>query len=41
VTGPYEIKVLEGVSHWIPEQVPEELAAHILERIGGGSGTGR
>jgi pimeloyl-ACP methyl ester carboxylesterase len=33
VTGPFEFKVLEGVSHWIPEQAPDELAAHILERI--------
>ena len=33
VTGPFDFKVLEGVSHWIPEQVPDELAAYILERI--------
>lgn len=33
VTGPFEFKVLEGISHWIPEQVPDELAACILERI--------
>jgi pimeloyl-ACP methyl ester carboxylesterase len=33
VTGPFEFKVLDGVSHWIPEQVPDELAAYILERI--------
>lgn len=26
-------EVLEGVSHRIPEQVPDKLAAHILERI--------
>jgi hypothetical protein len=24
---------VDGVSHWIPEQVPEELAGYILERI--------
>jgi pimeloyl-ACP methyl ester carboxylesterase len=33
VTGPFDFKVLEGVSHWIPEQAPDELAAYILERI--------
>jgi pimeloyl-ACP methyl ester carboxylesterase len=33
VTGPYDFKVLDGVSHWIPEQAPDELAAYILERI--------
>jgi pimeloyl-ACP methyl ester carboxylesterase len=33
VTGPFDFKVLEGVSHWIPEQAPGELAGYILERI--------
>jgi pimeloyl-ACP methyl ester carboxylesterase len=33
VTGPFEFRVLEGVSHWIPEEVPEELATYILERL--------
>ena len=33
VTGPFDFKVLEGVSHWVPEQVPEELAGYILQRI--------
>jgi pimeloyl-ACP methyl ester carboxylesterase len=33
VAAPYDFKVLDGVSHWIPEQAPEELTAHILERI--------
>jgi pimeloyl-ACP methyl ester carboxylesterase len=33
VTGPFDFKVLEGVSHWIPEQAPDVLAAGILERI--------
>ena len=33
VTGPFEFKVLDGVSHWIPEQAPDDLATHILERI--------
>ena len=27
VTGPYRFDVLPGVSHWIPEQAPRELAA--------------
>lgn len=27
VAGPYTYEVLEGVSHWIPEEVPEQLAA--------------
>ena len=34
VTGPYELRVLEGVSHWIPAQAPELLAEAILDRIG-------
>jgi pimeloyl-ACP methyl ester carboxylesterase len=33
VTGPFDFTVLQGVSHWIPEQAPAELAAHILARI--------
>lgn len=33
VTGPFDFQVLEGVSHWIPEQAPDELAAHILDRV--------
>ncbi|MFG1608042.1 alpha/beta fold hydrolase [Actinoplanes sp. NPDC049265] len=33
VSGPYDFKVLDGVTHWIPEQAPNELAAYILERI--------
>ncbi|GLL05931.1 alpha/beta fold hydrolase [Dactylosporangium matsuzakiense] len=32
VTGRFDFKVLEGVSHWIPEQAPETLAALILDR---------
>ena len=34
VTGPYRFAVLEGVSHWIPTQAPEECAAAILRRVG-------
>jgi pimeloyl-ACP methyl ester carboxylesterase len=33
VTGPYELVVLEGVSHWIPAQAPNPLADAILARI--------
>ncbi|GAA1617674.1 hypothetical protein GCM10009828_052280 [Actinoplanes couchii] len=33
VTGPFDFKVLDGVSHWIPEQAPHELASYIVERI--------
>ena len=33
VTGPFDFKILEGISHWIPEQAPDELSACILERI--------
>lgn len=32
-TGPYELEVFEGASHWIPDERPEELAASILKRI--------
>jgi pimeloyl-ACP methyl ester carboxylesterase len=33
VTGEYRFVELPGVTHWIPEQAPEELAAAILDRI--------
>ncbi|WP_460795249.1 alpha/beta fold hydrolase [Nocardioides pacificus] len=33
VNAPYELRVLEGVSHWIPSQAPELLAPIVLERI--------
>lgn len=33
VTGPYEFVELNGISHWIPEQAPEELATAIIERV--------
>jgi len=32
VEAPYQLEVLEGVSHWIPEQAPEELARIIAAR---------
>jgi pimeloyl-ACP methyl ester carboxylesterase len=34
VDAPYRIEVLEGISHWIPDEAPEQLATAILERIG-------
>jgi pimeloyl-ACP methyl ester carboxylesterase len=31
VSGDYRFEVLSGVSHWIPEEKPDELAALLLE----------
>ena len=31
VSGPYRYEVLGGVSHWIPEEVPETVAALLLD----------
>jgi pimeloyl-ACP methyl ester carboxylesterase len=33
VDGPYELVVLEGVTHWIPTQAPDALAEAIIKRI--------
>jgi pimeloyl-ACP methyl ester carboxylesterase len=33
VTGDYRFVELPGVTHWIPEQAPEQLAAAILDRL--------
>ncbi|MCF6509110.1 alpha/beta hydrolase [Blastococcus sp. MG754426] len=33
VTGDYRFVELPGVTHWIPEQAPEELARAILDRV--------
>ena len=33
VGGDYALEVLEGVSHWIPEEAPEALAAAVLARV--------
>lgn len=33
VTGPYEFAVLEGITHWVPEQAPEQLAEIIGRRL--------
>lgn len=32
VDGPYRLEVLEGVSHWIPEEEPATLARMVVER---------
>jgi len=34
VEGPYRFEVLEGVSHWVSEQVPEHLNALLLDHLG-------
>jgi pimeloyl-ACP methyl ester carboxylesterase len=31
--GPYRYEVLEGVSHWIPEEVPELVASLVLDFV--------
>ena len=36
VTGDYRFVELAGISHWIPEQAPEQLAAAVLDRIARG-----
>jgi pimeloyl-ACP methyl ester carboxylesterase len=33
VTDDYRFVELPGITHWIPEQAPEALAAAILDRI--------
>ena len=33
VQGPYRFEVLEGVSHWIPEEVPDTLNGLLLEHL--------
>jgi pimeloyl-ACP methyl ester carboxylesterase len=37
VVGPYTYEVLEGVSHWIPEEVPHVLDALLAQHFGAGS----
>ena len=34
VDAPYELRVLEGATHWIPTQHPEAVADAVLGRIG-------
>ncbi len=33
VAAPYRYEVLDGVSHWIPEEVPDRVAALMLEHM--------
>ena len=33
VDGPYRFEVLEGISHWVPEQAPDELSRLLLEHL--------
>jgi pimeloyl-ACP methyl ester carboxylesterase len=33
-TGSYRFVVLDGISHWIPEQAPDALADAVLDRLG-------
>ena len=33
VAGPYRFEVLHGISHWVPEQAPHELAELLLEHL--------
>lgn len=35
VDGPYRFEVLEGVSHWVPEQAPDRLNALLLDHLRG------
>lgn len=35
VTGPYSFQMLEDVSHWVPEEVPEVLTGVLLEHLSG------
>jgi pimeloyl-ACP methyl ester carboxylesterase len=36
VTGDYRFVELSGVTHWVPEQAPEQLARAVLDRIASG-----
>ena len=33
VAGPYRFEVLEGITHWIPEEAPDALAALVLAHV--------
>ena len=33
VTAPYRFEVLHGISHWIPEEAPAQLAGWLLEHL--------
>lgn len=34
VSGPYELEIIEGASHWLPDERPSEIAASIARRVG-------
>ena len=38
VSGPYRFEVLEGASHWLPEEVPERVAALLVAHFARASG---
>jgi pimeloyl-ACP methyl ester carboxylesterase len=38
VSGPYRFEVLEGASHWLPEEVPEPVAALLVAHFARTSG---
>jgi pimeloyl-ACP methyl ester carboxylesterase len=33
VTGPYRFEVLHGVSHWVPEEAPDQLSTWLLAHL--------
>jgi len=37
IRGPYQFAVLGGVSHWLPEEAPERVAALLLPHLAGSS----
>ena len=41
VTGPYRYEVLDGVSHWMPEDVPEVVASLVIEHVAAHGAAGR
>jgi len=34
VTGPYELEIIEGATHWLLDERPAELATSIIKRVG-------
>ena len=33
VSGPYRLEILEGVSHWIPEEAPDAVVRLVLDHV--------
>jgi pimeloyl-ACP methyl ester carboxylesterase len=33
VSGPYQFEALPGVSHWIPDEAPDQLATRLLSHL--------